>query len=129
MEILVRYYIKIGMGLGVFLLLLIPLFILFSYNPLAYALCVMRGDAYEQYPGAPGVRAYYYCVHTYTDGGKQCKSSSECQGRCLLTDETQVVSTGGLSSKVIGGWGACERNNRNTDCFPGTIEDPISWCI
>jgi hypothetical protein len=26
------------------------------------------------------------CVNTYSDGGKECESSNNCQGECIITD-------------------------------------------
>lgn len=105
---------------------LIFVFWYFKKDPTEYVKCVFSKGSYEQEEGPLGGPIIYQCVYTYSDGGKQCKNSTECQGRCLITNETQVVKVGIIESKVVGGFGRCEATNKFTGCFPGTVEDPSS---
>jgi hypothetical protein len=101
-----------------------------GYNPIQHLVCIRENNSYKKINGPPGIRTKYYCIHYYTDAGKKCKSSSECLGNCLLTDETNVVSMGILKNKIVSGYGECESSDRPvTGCSPGTIENPIPYCF
>ena len=77
--------------------------------------------------GSPS--AGYACVHTFSDGGKKCTSNDDCKGNCLITEDTEVVNTGPISRKVIGGYGQCESNDRRHSCYQGDFENTFGYCI
>lgn len=68
----------------------------------------------ERKGGAPHVNlgGYQYCANSYSDGGKECTDSSECEGRCYLSWEYNA-DKGGLLK------GACESNDIavNKPCY------------
>ena len=37
-----------------------------------------------------GMLGMYRCVTPYADAGAECRSSSDCEGKCLVTDDTLV---------------------------------------
>ncbi len=127
-----KHVIKIVLIVSFALLTPISLFfrIFSSYNPYEYVKCILESGSYKSIPGPLGApKMGHQCVHTFSDGDKECTSSDECQGDCLVTENTQVTSTGMLSAKVIGGFGACAHNDRFSGCWTGTIESPIGGCI
>lgn len=48
------------------------------------------------------------CIFTYADGGKKCTSSDECEGDCIVTQDSQTT-------------GFCKQNTNPFGCF-STIE-------
>jgi hypothetical protein len=108
-----------------------------QYSVIDHIACVVEGGSYQK-SYIPGVGRT--CVHTYSDGGKSCVSSDDCEGRCLITKDTVVVTPTPergvhglpvpslLDNEVIGGTGECEYNNAPKGCFPGTIEFPVPYC-
>lgn len=39
------------------------------------------------------------CISTYSDGGKPCKSSSDCQGKCIVTSPERPATCASSSSR------------------------------
>lgn len=113
---------------GFFLLVLPVLLFVFKYNPVAAAKCLIESGSYETRVAALGTPVSRYCVFEYSDAGKKCTSSDECEGHCLVTPDTQFRSTGSTTSEYVGGYGKCEATNRWTGCFDGTIESPLAFC-
>ncbi len=102
--------------------------LIIRYDPIQHARCILSNGKFKTPVGPAGSPPLgFYCVYTYKDGGKECKSSDECEGLCLVTDETQTSSKG-FGGRVIGGYGRCESTNRINSCFPGTIGEPFAYC-
>ena len=57
------------------------------------------------------------CVYSYSDGGKYCTSSDQCEGDCV----TNVVSNLGVE-------GFCEHTTNNQGCF-NAIENEHFECL
>lgn len=49
-----------------------------------------------------GLAQSYMCVFEYSDGGKSCVSSDECQGGCIITSYDQKTGTCDVSSSPFG---------------------------
>ncbi|MGD8744444.1 MAG: hypothetical protein PVJ52_02525 [Candidatus Woesebacteria bacterium] len=117
----------------IFLIAILSLMIFnFKYYPWEYISCAALKGEYtvlESPLGAPALG--YKCVHHFTDGGKICKNNDDCQGNCLITDETLLenIKDKPLTPKVIGGTGKCEFNNKRHPCYPGDFENPFGYCI
>jgi len=125
---------RFGLILIFVLVLVFILWFFRGYNPFQQVFCMMRNDKYEDISRPLGEPGYYHCTHTYSDGGERCRNSDECEGRCLISEETQTIldpnRLGKIGGKiVIGGYGRCELSNKPTSCFPGTIEDPFAFCF
>ena len=54
-----------------------------------------------------GLAGVFRCVREYSDGGKSCNSSAECEGPCLARDDNT---------------GYCKNNDNSFGCYR-TIED------
>lgn len=54
-----------------------------------------------------GAAQQFICVHKYSDGGKPCSSSAECEGSCISKDD---------------GTGYCKTDDNPFGCYR-TIED------
>jgi len=95
--------------------------------------CILSGGEWirpETPEGAP--RYNYKCVHTFSDANKKCFSNDDCQGNCLITEDTVVEQPDflkSIKSKVIGGFGACEKDDRRHPSYPGDFENPQGWVI
>jgi len=64
-----------------------------------------------------GILQYQKCVFRYSDAGKECRSSSECEGRCLVDNESLPIGTEAM--------GACERDNSYFGCWT-EVEDGVA---
>jgi len=62
---------------------------------------------------------YEFCVMPYSDGGKPCRSASDCQGRCLEGAEPQAE---GIS-------GQCQVNNNPCGCFANIENNQLSGVL
>lgn len=51
------------------------------------------------------------CIRPYSDAGRSCADSSECEGRCLATDWTGDETTDNASR------GVCEADDNPFGCF------------
>ena len=67
--------------------------------------CPFRGGTWERWPG--------FCVITYKDGGKICRDSDECEGRCRGSFK---LNKGELAI------GECDRTSDTRGC-QNVIED------
>jgi len=56
-----------------------------------------------------GILQNQACVFLYTDAGRECRSSSECEGRCLIENDWISVGT-----EVAG---ECERDSSEFGCW------------
>lgn len=67
----------------------------FSYQACVYPpnemvqACTAKGGAFSQ----QGRLGCYQCVVTYSDAGKACQDSSDCQGKCKSTGEFVEANT------------------------------------
>jgi len=52
------------------------------------------------------------CVHPYSDGGKACRSGSDCQGRCIAT-----AAPGGLPQAGQPTAGFCQADDKLFGCY------------
>jgi len=68
--------------------------------------CAVSGGEYT----IGGLIEAEYCLYNYSDGGKACSSSTECQGECMLDK-----STSSLSDNIING--VCKSNSDPYGCF------------
>ena len=57
------------------------------------------------------------CIYSYLDFGKECRDSSECQGRCEIPDKTSVPGTPAV--------GTCSKDNYPCGCY-AIVENGIS---
>lgn len=96
-------------------------------NPVEAAQCVFNGGAYRSQMGPIG-SIQMECVYQYSDAGKKCTSSTECEGDCLITEDTKFKSTGTSQKEYVSGFGVCEETNKWTGCTAGTIEFPYEAC-
>lgn len=104
--------------------------LLFRLDPVEYMSCFLEGGSYTALSVPPGTPpGGYMCVHTFSDGGKNCTNNDDCQGNCLITNDTEVVNTGLLEKKIVGGYGQCEINDMRYPCYPGDFGNTFSWCI
>ncbi len=78
-----------------------------GYDPIAHLSCLKLEDSYVSVVNTGKKIGRYYCVHTYTDGGKSCSSSSESEGDCMVTEQTKIESDGYYGKKVVGS-GRCQ---------------------
>ena len=85
-------------------LLLLPLIYFFATFVIPKISCVLTGDKIVRV----GLSREYRCVHTFSDGGRTCSSSTDCEGVCL-------ADTKGLL-------GTCSLNNSPYGCF-AKVED------
>lgn len=53
-----------------------------TYDARAASACSETRGSYTR----QGLLGMYTCVHAYGDGGRQCQSSQQCQGDCLVYD-------------------------------------------
>ncbi|MCH8067263.1 MAG: hypothetical protein IIC69_01650 [Nanoarchaeota archaeon] len=87
--------------LAVFLLLVILIW-LWLY-PTQFS-CKITGGEW----GSGGLAGKFRCVYTYPDADKSCNSSSECIGKCIVTE--------------YGGSGKCKATSSPFGCY-AIIED------
>jgi len=123
---------KLLVRVVVFVFLFIGVFLLFRYlEPVKYVQCNLERGHFEGIPGpSGGPYLGHLCVHTFSDGGRKCTSSNDCEGACLVTEDTLLQHTGGVPGvEVIGGYGVCQNNDRFNGCFDATIESPVKTCI
>ena len=76
--------------------------------------CTAKGGAFSQ----QGRLGCYQCVVTYTDAGKACQDSSDCQGKCKNTGEFLDASTKNQS-------GQCASDSSPFSCYQ-TIEEGVT---
>jgi len=57
-----------------------------------------------------GLLGTWRCVRPYADAGKECRSKSDCEGKCLLPPDSSGV-TGAEAS------GACQANDSPFGCY------------
>ena len=76
--------------------------------------CTAKGGAFSQ----QGMLGCYQCVVTYTDAGKACQDSSDCQGKCKNTGEFLDASTKNQS-------GQCASDSSPFSCYQ-TIEEGVT---
>lgn len=60
-----------------------------------------------------GMLGLYRCVKPYSDAGKSCRSSGECEGKCLVVDD---AATG---EDAVG---ACQKDDSPFGCY-SEVED------
>lgn len=97
-------------------------------NPIDVAQCALNGGSYKNTVAPLGAPIQWQCVYEYNDAGKKCTSSTECEGDCLMTNDTKFKSTGPLQKEYVSGYGVCEASNEWTGCTAGTIENPTVLC-
>lgn len=80
----------------------------YGYDPISHYSCSKKGDVYKVTGGgAPVIRNFYACVHTYNDGGKSCNYSDECEGACM------AVNGSGICQKTsVDGAGNCRYGDK-----------------
>lgn len=99
-----------------------------GYDPIAHVVCVQQQDPYASLKLTGKTTGRYYCIHSYSDGGKACTSSIECEGDCMITEQTQVESDGYYGKKITGS-GQCQQSDQPIiGCSQGTIENPTTFC-
>lgn len=84
------------------------------------SLCQIRGG--EPYVNLGG---YQYCGERYSDGGKTCYSSEECQGECALPVDWNPED----GKEVVG---RCRSDNTwylGYGCLPIEKHQSVSACI
>lgn len=100
----------------------------FGYDPIAHLSCNNLDDSYISVVHTGKKIGRYYCVHRYIDGGKTCGSSTECEGDCLVTDQTKIEPDGYYGKKILG-TGLCQTSDQPiVGCSQGTIENPTVFC-
>ena len=92
----------------------------FSYQACVYPpnevvqACTAKGGAFSQ----QGMLGCYQCVVSYTDAGKACQDSSDCQGTCKNTGEFFDTSASNQS-------GQCASDSSPFGCYQ-TIEEGVA---
>ena len=75
--------------------------------------CEAMGGSVRQ----AGMMGLYHCIVPYADGGKACRSSDDCKGRCRTSNElTDFEAAPGTQV------GQCEMNDSPFGCY-GWVED------
>ncbi len=84
--------------------------------------CARTGGSLE----ARGKRGLLMCVHPFGDAGKSCRSSSDCQGRCLATG-----GDNGLPKVGEAAAGQCQADDRLFGCFAELKDGKVksSMCV
>ena len=99
-----------------------------GYDPIAHVSCLQKSDSYVSITLTGKKVGQYYCVHTYADGGKQCRSSYECEGDCMVSSDT-IVESDSVYGKKVFGFGVCQDSDGPIiGCSQGTIENPTVFC-
>lgn len=70
----------------------------------------------------------FYCDVNYPDAGKVCTASAECEGLCLISNQTKLEPNEKGFNKVVGGSGVCSKDNTPSLCSRQTIENPSLIC-
>lgn len=81
--------------------------------------CVQGGGTVQR----DGVLQYERCTKRFTDAGKECRDSSDCEGRCLA--ENPMVKSGAMAT------GSCEIDDSPFGCW-AEIEGGVvvrSMCV
>jgi len=92
----------------------------FSYQACVYPpnetvqACTAKGGAFLQ----QGRLGCYQCVVTYTDAGKACQDSTDCQGKCKNTGEF-------IAANVKTQSGQCASDSSGFGCYQ-TIEKGVA---
>ena len=92
----------------------------FSYQACIYPpnemvrACTAKGGAFSQ----QGRLGCYQCVVTYTDAGKACQDSTDCQGKCKNTGEF-------IAANVKTQSGQCASDSSGFGCYQ-TIEKGVA---
>ena len=76
--------------------------------------CTAKGGAFSQ----QGMLGCYQCVVTYSDAGKDCQDSSDCQGKCKSTGE--FIENGAKNQS-----GQCASDSSPFGCYQ-TIEEGVA---
>ena len=76
-----------------------------SVTPIDKKTCEQKGGEWRRV----GLAGRYQCIFTYSDGGKGCNSSDECQGLCVVYDAYEKAGT-------------CKEDSDFFGCY-ATIED------
>lgn len=94
-------------------------------DPLTYQACVYPPNELVQACGVKGGTflqqgrlGCYQCVVTYTDAGKACQDSSDCQGKCKNTGEF-------LDANAKTQSGQCASDSSPFGCYQ-TIEEGVT---
>lgn len=84
----------------------------------ARAACKAQGG----YITGVGMFGAWACVVPFSDGGRQCRTKADCQGRCLV--DLDAAGSDYLKSHPVGAAadGQCELTNQTFGCF-GVIEE------
>ena len=92
----------------------------FSYQECVYPpneivqACTAKGGAFSQ----QGMLGCYQCVVSYTDAGKACQDSTDCQGKCKNTGEFIDANAKNQS-------GQCASDSSPFGCYQ-TIEEGVA---
>lgn len=68
-----------------------------------------------------GMLGMYRCVKPFADAGKACRSGSECEGKCLATDDAMMDD-----ENVVG---ACQANDSPFGCYAEVEDGKITNAI
>lgn len=82
--------------------------VVFAENLKTKKSCKKHGYTWK----AVGIAQFYTCIEEYSDGGKSCESSSDCQGNCI--------------QKNIDGPATCELSSDRFGCG-NTVENIAKW--
>jgi len=102
------------------LLLLVCFISLTSCTSVRSSLCKIKGG--EPYINLGG---YQYCGERFSDGGKMCHSSEECQGECVLAVDWDPKD----GKEIVG---RCRSDNTwylGYGCLPIEKHQSVSACI
>jgi hypothetical protein len=67
-----------------------------------------------------------YCRHNYSDAGKACTRSADCEGGCMLDGP---ISLGDLAAATAPPLGYCQRDNGMFGCFTYIERPSEGICI
>lgn len=77
--------------------------------------CGIKGGAWQKVC----LRGYKFCVMPYSDAGKPCRGSSDCQGRCVENVKPQTESLAGQ----------CQANNNPCGCFANIENNKLAGIL
>lgn len=67
-----------------------------------------------------GMLGMWRCVRPYVDAGKPCRDKSDCEGKCLATDDAMP------GDEVVG---ACQANDSPFGCYAEVVDGKIEGAI
>lgn len=80
-----------------------------NFDEAEKAACEADGGSYE----IGGLGGQYYCVRTYSDGGKTCFDERDCEGICIASNQADFDPAGQSGAQ----WGKCSYTDSPFGCY------------